>query len=308
MFGNQRVKSADAVAVPCIGFGTMPLCVCYPSERPTLQDAASIIHSALDAGIRFFDTADSYCKDASDMHYGEKLLAKALSSYRDQSVVEKVVVATKGGMIRPGGMWRPHCSPSHLTETMAASTKALERESIVLWQMHHFQEDRYRLEDSLAAVKEAVDAGRIRFVGLCNVSVQQIERARRVVDIVSVQNQLSLWNRKPERDGVLEYCLREKLVFMPHGCLGGTPARKGNKSLNEFPTLLKLANQKHISPQVLVLAYFKQKWPCILHIPGARSSAHIQDCWSACSVWLTSEEMKVMDSLGSQGRGKRMGR
>jgi pyridoxine 4-dehydrogenase len=234
------------VSVSAIGLGAMPMSL---STRPPEPQSIDVIYRALDLGITFIDTADSYCKDESDKHHSEQLIHKALQTYNGD--VSHVVVATKGGLMRPNGNWTRNGNPQHLRETIRISFEALGgNKPIDVWQYHAPDPD-YTIEESLAPAKEAVEAGLIRFVGVSNFSVEQIKRARDVVDIVSVQNQYNPWYRQPEFDGVLEYCENESLTFLPWSPFGGSRRHQG---LEDFEAIAKLAKEKGVSVYGIVLA------------------------------------------------------
>ena len=202
-----------------IALGAMPLSI---SGRPAESQAIATIHRALDLGVNLIDTSDAYCQDESDKHHNERLIHKAIQQYSGDT--SRVLVATKGGLMRPNGAWTQNGNPQHLRKTIRESHAALGgQEPIDLWQ-YHSPDPNYSIEDSLTPAKEAVDEGLIRFVGVSNFSVEQIKRAREVVEIVSVQNQYNPWHRQPESDGVLEYCQTEGLTFLPWSPLGGQSA------------------------------------------------------------------------------------
>ena len=275
------------IEVSAIGYGAMHLSL---EGRPDEEDAVEVLHHALDRGVTFIDTADSYCIDERDKHHNEKLIAKALEQY--EGSLNGVIVATKGGMVRPEGRWVRNGQPDHIREAIWESYRALGGGSpIQLWQ-HHAPDDDVQIEKSLKPVTEAVDDGIIRYVGLSNYSVEQIEQAREVVDVVSVQNQYSPWHRKPEEDGVLEYCEEEGLTFLPYSPLGG---RGRAKQLDEYEGLAQVAAEKDVSPQRVVLAWLMAKSPCILPIPGASRLSSIEDSLGAVDVQLTEEEMRRID-------------
>src|SRR5690606_18105473 len=142
-------------------------------------------------------TADCYCLGSEDMHHNEELIAEALKSFSGDT--SKVIVATKGGIVRPDGAWRPSGNPDYLRRTISESAEILGK-PIALWQ-HHAPDDSYPVETSLEPVVEAVSEGLIERVGVSNYSVDQLERARGLLTIVSVQNQYNLWHRRPEQDG-----------------------------------------------------------------------------------------------------------
>ncbi len=276
------------LAVSAIGFGAMHLSL---AGRPPEAQGLAVIHRALDLGVLLFDTADAYCRDETDKHHNEKLLHRALESYDGDT--SGVVVATKGGLMRPGGSWTRNGHPDHLRKTIRESYEALGGdEPIPLWQ-HHAPDPDYRVETSLAAAAEAVRDGLIRFVGVSNYSVEQIERARAVVEVVSVQNQYNPWHRRPERDGVLDYCAREGLTFLPWSPLGGN-SRAG--TLHRIEGLAALAREKGVSPQRLVLAWLMARAPCVLPIPGATRLETLDDALAAVALPLTEADVRRIDA------------
>ncbi len=275
------------VSISAIGLGGMPLSL---RGRPPESQAIEVIHRALDLGVTLIDTADSYCQDESDKHHNEQLIAKVLQKY--QGDISQVVVATKGGLMRPNGNWTRNGNPDHLRETIRVSFESLGGEKpIDVWQ-YHAPDPNYTIEESLTPVKEAVAAGLIRFVGVSNFSVEQIQRARDVVDIVSVQNQYNPWQRQPEFDGVLDYCEKNSLTFLPWSPLGGS--RRVSR-LEDIPEISHLAQEKGVSVYAVVLAWLRTKSPCIVPIPGASKTSSIEDSVRSLQVKLSPEEVQRID-------------
>lgn len=271
------------ITINRIGLGAMPLSI---AGRPAEERSIAVIHRALDLGVTFLDTADAYCLDETDKHHNERLIAKALRTY--QGDVSRVIVATKGGLIRPGGDWVVDGNPARLRKAIQRSYEALGGEKpIDLWQWHA-PDPHYALEESLQPVKEAQAKGVIRHIGLSNVSVEEIERVREMVEIVSIQNQYNPWNRSVEQNGVLDYCEREQLTFLPWGPLGGS--RRVKTLARDFPQLAALARDKAITPHRLVLAWMLHKSPCIVLIPGATRVESIEDSIAALDVKVTDVE------------------
>lgn len=280
---TKQLGNTD-ITVSAIGLGGMPMSL---SSRPSESQSISVIHRALDLGVTLIDTADSYCQDESDKHHNEKLIAKALAQYSGDT--SKVIVATKGGLMRPQGSWTRNGNPHHLRKTIRESFEALGgQKPIDLWQYHSPDPD-YSIAESLTPAKEAVAAGTIRFVGVSNFSVEQIKRARDTVEIVSVQNQYNPWYRQPESDGVLEYCESENLTFFPWSPLGGS--RRVSR-LAEMPAIANLAREKNVSVYCLVLAWLRAKSPCVLPIPGASKISSIEDSVRAIDLKLTDAELQ----------------
>jgi pyridoxine 4-dehydrogenase len=258
--------------------------------RPPESQAIDVIHRAVDLGVTLIDTADSYCKDESDKHHNERLIAKALQQYDGD--VSQVTVATKGGLMRPNGSWTRNGNPDHLRETIRTSFEALGgSKPIDVWQ-YHAPDTNYTIEEALTPAKEAVKEGLIRFVGVSNFSVEQIQRARDVVEVVSVQNQYNPWHRQPESDGVLEYCETEGLTFFPWSPLGGS-RRVGN--LEDISAIAELAKEKGVSAYRIVLAWLRAKSPCIVPIPGASKISSLEDSVGAVEVKLSEEEVGRID-------------
>lgn len=274
--------------ISAIGLGGMPLSL---SGRPTESQAIAVIHRALDLGVTLIDTADSYCQDQSDKHHNEELITKAIQQYTGD--IRAVTVATKGGLMRPQGAWTRNGNPHHLRKTIRESFEALGgQKPIDLWQ-YHAPDPSYTIEEALAPAKEAVAEGIVRFVGVSNFSVEQIKRARDIVEIASVQNQYNPWHREPESDGVLEYCETEKLTFFPWSPLGGS---RRVRSLEDMPAIAKLAAEKNVSVYCIVLAWLMAKSPCIVPIPAATKLSSIEDSVKAIDVKLTDEEIQQISA------------
>ncbi len=288
---QTRTLGPTDVEVSEIGFGAMHLSL---AGRPPEAEALAVLHRVLDLGVTFIDTADSYCRDESDKHHGERLVRKALDAYGGDAA--RVVVATKGGLMRPEGRWVRNGDPEHIRRTIRESVEALGGPPIQLWQ-HHGPDPEVPVEASLEPVREAVDEGLIEHVGVSNYSVAQIERAREVVEVVSVQNQYSPWHRRPERDGVLDYCEAHDLAFLPWGPLGG---RRRAKDLDAFEGLVALAGEKGISPQRLVLAWLMARSPAVLPIPGASRVETAEDSLAAVAVTLTGDEVRRIERAVEQ--------
>jgi aryl-alcohol dehydrogenase-like predicted oxidoreductase len=284
---ETKQLSNTGVYVSIIGLGGMPMSL---SNRPPESQSINVIQRALELGVTFIDTADSYCKDETDKHHNERLIHKALQTYNGDT--SNVIVATKGGLMRPNGSWTRNGNPHHLRETIRVSFEVLGgNKPIDIWQ-YHSPDPEYSIEESLTPAKEAVTAGMIRFVGVSNFSVEQIKRARDVVDIVSVQNQYSPWQRQPEFDGVLEYCETEGLTFLPWSPFGGS--RRHDK-LEEISAIAQLAKAKGVSVYNIVLAWLRAKSPCILPIPGASKISSIEDTVRSVDLELSDQEVQIID-------------
>ncbi|MBD1823520.1 aldo/keto reductase [Cyanobacteria bacterium FACHB-DQ100] len=270
-----------------IGLGGMPMSI---RDRPPEDQSIATIHKALELGVTLIDTADAYCRDESDKHHNEKLIYKALQQYTGDK--SQVMIATKGGLMRPNGSWTQNGNPDHLRKTIRESFEALGGDKpIDIWQ-YHSPDPNYSIKDALTPAKEAQNAGIVRYVGVSNFSIDQLKQARDVVEIVSVQNQYNPWHRNPEYDGVLEYCEAEGITFLPWSPLGGMSRVK---QLQQFTGMTDLAAEKGLSIYSLLLAWMLSKSPCIVPIPGASRPETIADSIKAAQVRLEPPEIAIVE-------------
>jgi len=204
--------------------------------------------------------------------------------------IKDLVIATKGGLTRPGpGQWVPNGRPEYLTRCVENSLKRLQLERIDLYQLHRI-DPKVPMEESLGALKKMQEAGKIRHIGLSEVSAEEIDRARKVLPIVSVQNQYNIGNRKWEK--TLTYCEKEGLGFMPWSPIGGNRGLKDN-------ALEAAARDYHASVVQLALAWLLHRSPAMLPIPGTSSVAHLEENMAAAKLKLTAEDWKRVDALAS---------
>jgi aryl-alcohol dehydrogenase-like predicted oxidoreductase len=266
-----------------IGLGAMPMSL---SGRPPEERSIRTIHAALDAGVNLIDSADAYSVDDSDVGHNERLIAKALRGRRDG-----VIVATKGGHTRPGGAWELDGRPEHIRAACEASLEALETDRIDLYQYHR-PDPRVPYAETIGAFKELQDAGKVRWVGLSNANVEQIELAASIVDIVAVQNQLSLEYTSPIGKGEVEYCHRHGIAFLAWSPLGGIP-RAGEAPGRHGP--VRAAAEAHgVSPQRVALAWLLSLSPAVIPIPGASRPQSIEDSVRAVDLELTADELEAI--------------
>lgn len=280
----KRTLGTSGILVNPIGLGGMPMSL---AGRPPEAQSVATIHAALEAGVDFIDTADVYCVDNSDIGHNERLIAKALREWRGHDVL----VATKGGLERPGGAWTTNGRPEHLQQACDRSLAALGVERIALYQLHAPDDD-VPLEDSVGALAALRSAGKIAHVGLSNVSVDEIERARRIVPVVSVQNRCNVYDRRAFADGVIAYCERRGLAFLPWSPVGG--GRDRNR-LAEDTTLGEIAERHGVSRHRVALAWLLAKSPCIVPIPGASKPAHAADSAAAMDLELSSADLAELE-------------
>jgi aryl-alcohol dehydrogenase-like predicted oxidoreductase len=280
MTSNRKLAGRDVFP---IGLGGMPMSLAgHPPEERSIR----AIHAALDAGVNVIDTADAYCTDEHDVGHNERLIAQALRGRRDG-----VIVATKGGHTRPGGAWALDGSPAHLRSACEASLRALETDRIDLYQYHR-PDPKVPYEESIGAIKELQDEGKIRWVGISNANVEQIDLACSIVDVVSVQNQLSLEYRSPIGKGEVEECERRGIAFLPWSPLGGIP--KAADAPGQHEAVTAAAREHDVSPQQVALAWLLSLSPCVIPIPGTTRPESILDSVAAAELELSDDELAAI--------------
>ncbi|MEO6876691.1 MAG: aldo/keto reductase [Opitutaceae bacterium] len=270
---SGRLKLGGDLTVHRLGFGSMRLTgegVWGEPKDPAV--ARRVLRKAVDLGVNLIDTADSYGPEVS-----ERLIAEALHPYP-----KGLVIATKGGLTRSGpAQWAPVGRPEYLRQCVEMSLRRLKIDRIDLYQLHRI-DPKVPMGESLGALKELQRAGKIRHIGLSEVSVPEIIRARRLVKIVSVQNLYNLSNRQSE--AVVEYCTKHNLGFIPWFPLAaGKMTRSGGR-------LAKAAAQHGATRSQLALAWLLHRSPVILPIPGTSSVEHLQENIGAAALQLTDEE------------------
>jgi len=230
--------------------------------RPEAAVSHEVIHGAIDAGINFIDTADVYCMNHEDIGHNERLIAEALAQHPRG---HEVLVATKGGLERPNGQWTLNAHPDHLLEACDASLRALGTDCISLYQLHA-PDPKVPFAESVGALQQLQEMGKIAHVGLSNVTVEQIQEAQGIVDIVSVQNRCNIIDRSAFEEGVVAYCEAQQIAFLPYCPVGG---RAQKEALGDHPVLTEIASRFAASPQQVALAWLLQQSPVVIPIPGA---------------------------------------
>lgn len=272
--------TTGTVEVSAIGLGEMPLSV---TDRPDRDRAVRTVRAALDAGVTLIDTADAYSLDASDFGHGEELVAEALGDR-----IGEVLVATKGGHTRGAdGGWAIDGSPDYLRRACDASLKRLGVDAIGLYQ-HHRPDPRVPYEDTIGALKELYDAGKIRMAGISNADPDQIRTAQGILGgaLVSVQNQFAPDFRSSEPE--LELCAELGLAFLPWSPLGGIGKAGRIARQADFAAV---AEAHGVSPQQVCLAWMLAKAPVVIPIPGSSRPETITDSAAAADLRLTDEEL-----------------
>jgi aryl-alcohol dehydrogenase-like predicted oxidoreductase len=255
--------------------------------RPPEDEAVRLLHAALDAGIDFLDTADAYCQGDGDLGHNERLLARALQDRPPGSVL----VATKGGMERPGGRWLVNGSPEHLKRSCEASLKALGVEAIALYQLHR-PDLRVPFADSVGALAELRDAGKVLHVGLSNVSVDQVRTASAIVPVVSVQNRCHPYDRGAWQDGVIRHCEESGIAFLAYSPVGGMRDRD---LVAQDPVLGEIGRAHGVAPQQVALAWLLAASPVLIAIPGATRLASALGSAAAMDLELTEEDRATLE-------------
>ena len=274
---SKTFKIGGEIVVNRLGFGAMqitgPGVWGPPRDR---GEALRVLKRLPELGIDFIDTADSYGPDVS-----EELIREALHPYKG------LLIATKAGFTRSGpNMWHVNCRPEHLIASAKKSREKLGVEQITLWQLHRIA-GRVPRAEQFGAVKQLLDEGVIRFAGLSEVSVADIEQASNVFPVATVQNAYNLADR--ESDDVVDYCAANGIGFIPYYPLGdGELARPGGP-------LDKLAKAKGATVGQVALAWLLKRSPAMLPIPGTSKVAHLEENAKAADLTLTDEEFASLD-------------
>ena len=278
----RRSLGMDGPLVSAVGYGGMHLSI---QDRPSEEQGIRVIQAAADAGVTLIDTADVYCLDHNDIGHNERLIARALKGREAQQ--ERVIVATKGGLTRPSGRWETDGRPEHLRKACERSLQSLGVECIDLYQLHS-PDPRVPLAESVGALADLQTEGKIRWVGLSNVSVPQIWEATSIVPVASVQNRLNPFFREALSQGVVEYCESRGIGFLAYSPIGGG---RLNRKLPKHPVLQPIATRLGVTPHALVLAWVLARSPAVIVIPSARTVEHALDSVSAAEIELSESDL-----------------
>jgi pyridoxine 4-dehydrogenase len=279
---NFTFSIGGDLPVKRLGFGAMRLTGegiwGWPPDR---ENARKVLRRAIELGVNLIDTADAYGPETDEL-----LIAEALHPYP-----KGLVIATKGGQTRPGSNeWRQDGRPEYLKQCVENSLRRLRLERIDVYQLHRV-DPKVPMEESLGALKEMQTAGKIRHIGLSEVSPEQVERARKIVPIVTVQNRYNITDRK--WDNTLAFCEKERIGFMPWAPVGGT---RGMTNV----ALEKAAKDHGATIYQLGLAWLLHRSPVMLPIPGTSSLAHLDENMAARKIQLSAEEWKTIDTLANR--------
>jgi aryl-alcohol dehydrogenase-like predicted oxidoreductase len=286
---TMKYRTIGDRKVSAIGLGGMPMSI---EGRPDEERSIATIHAALEVGITFFDTADAYHRDAGEVGHNESLIAKAIASYDGDT--SQVLIATKGGHLRPGdGRWTLNGEPGYLKAAAEASRKRLGVEQIGLYQFHR-PDPSVPYGDSVGAVRDLLDEGIIAMAGISNANPEQIRQAQDILGgrLVSVQNQFSPSFRSSEPE--LKLCDELGIAFLPWSPLGGisSAAALGER----FGAFNTIAEARGVSPQVVCLAWELHKSGYVVPIPGSSRPETIRDSATAVDFALSDEEFATLDA------------
>ncbi|GAA4616303.1 aldo/keto reductase [Actinoallomurus liliacearum] len=285
----MRTRRIGDVQVGAIGLGGMPMSI---DGRPEESRSIATIHAALDAGVTLIDTADAYSLGADDVGHNESLIAGALASYGGDA--SDVLVATKGGHTRTAdGGWARDGSPEHLRRACEASLKRLGVEAIGLYQFHR-PDPAVPYAESVGAIRDLLDEGKIRMAGISNANPDQIRQAQEILGgrLASVQNEFSPRFRSSEPE--LRLCDELGIAFLPWSPLGGIP--KAGDLGSAHSAFGRVAQAHGVSPQQVCLAWMLAKSPVVVPIPGSSRPETIRDSVAAADLELTPEELAELDA------------
>ncbi|MBK6016344.1 aldo/keto reductase [Streptomyces sp. MBT53] len=291
----MRYRALGDLRVSAVGLGAMPLSL---PGRPDGRRALATVHAALDAGVTLLDTADSYHLPGAEPGHNERLIARALASYGGDT--SDVLVTTKGGRGRPAdGSWTVTGSPRHLKAAAESSLQRLGVDAIGLYQLHKPDPD-VPYEESVGALRELLDEGKIRLAGISNTDTGLIRRAHAILGdrLVSVQNQYSPAVRDSEPE--LRLCAELGLAFLPWSPLGGISRSSldgpqdpdGATGSTAFHSV---AREHGVSPQQVCLAWLLAKSPTVIPIPGASRPESVRDSTQAAELTLTTAQLTRLD-------------
>ncbi|MFT5425669.1 MAG: aryl-alcohol dehydrogenase-like predicted oxidoreductase [Gammaproteobacteria bacterium] len=282
---KYRQLDNTSIEVFAIGLGGMPLSL---DGRPDETQALSVIDAFVDGGGNFIDTGNVYCVDDSDVGHNEKLIAKALSKLVDST---NIIVTTKGGLRRPKGAWTVDASPAWLRQSCEKSLVDLNTDSIFLYQLHA-PDPEVPLTDSVGELERLKSEGKIQHIGLSNVTVEHIQLALSITNIMSVQNKCNLFEKTSFKNGVVKFCEKSNITFIAHSPVGG---HFGHTQRADNTLLKKLAEKHEVSAYQIMIAWLLNKSSSILAIPGASKRSSITDSLKAINVEFSKEDMQLLD-------------
>lgn len=283
----KRAIGRTGINVHPIGYGAWPL---SNVNRPPEEQALEVIARAVESGVDLIDTADAYCLDEHDFGHNERLIRKALDAIGDKG---EVTVATKVGSLRPGGAWTRCGRPEHIKNACEDSLKRLGVDTITLYQLHAPDEN-VPIEDSVGAMRDLQEAGKVAHLGMSNFDLDQLERAQREARIESLQNQCNPWTRGDVDSGLVERCREMDVTYIAWYPVGG---EIGHRACASHPVLKALSTKYGASPYQLLLAWLLGLGDHVLPIPGATRPTSIQDSARAADLEVEAADLEAIGAL-----------
>lgn len=278
---SETITLGGELTVNRLGYGAMRITgygIWGPPEDEGL--ARQVVRRAVEAGVNFIDTADSYGPDVS-----ERLIAEALRPYP-----KDLIIATKGGQLRSGPWeWLQDGRPEHLRKALEGSLQRLGLDAIDLYQFHR-PDPNFPFEESVGELVRLKEEGKIRLIGLSNISLEQLAAAQKLTPIASIQNRFNLEDRSS--DALLEAAEKQGIAFLPWAPLGGTPGPVGGR-------IAHLAQARGVTPNQMLLAWLLALSPMMLPIPGTGSLEHLEENLAAASLKLTPDELAQINEASS---------
>lgn len=284
----RREIGRTGIEVSAIGLGAWQL---SNVNRPPRAQAIELIHRALEAGVDLIDTADAYCRDENDFGHNECLIREALDAWNGTG---EVTVMTKVGRTRPGGRWVTDARPEYIKTACDANLERLGLESIFLYQLHRVDAE-IPFEDTLGALADLREAGKIRHIGLSNVSRAQVEQAQALIRVESVQNCCNPWAREDVDSGLITRCAETGVTYFPWHPVGG---EEGHRAAASNPVLRELASKYETTPYQLLIAWLLGLGSHVIPIPGATRVASILDNLKATKLDVAREDLARIGAIG----------
>ncbi len=288
----QRELNGTGLKVNAVGLGAMPLSI---AGRPDEREAYAVIEAFVEAGGNFIDTANVYCLDDSELGHNERLIDRALRRIGKR---DEVVIATKGGLRRPGGAWTVDGSPEWLRSSCEKSLKDLNTDIITLYQLHAV-DPQVDFRISLGALIRLKEEGKILHIGLSNIGPEHLKTALAYTPIASVQNRCNPFYKQDFRKGLfrnalIQLCKDKGITYLPHSPVGG---HHGHLRLPRDPLLQRLSAKYEASPYRIALAWLLHKGEHIIVIPGASKVSSVRDSARAVDITLAQEDIEAIDQM-----------
>jgi aryl-alcohol dehydrogenase-like predicted oxidoreductase len=283
----MREIGRTGIKVVPIGLGAMPLSI---EGRPGEADAFKVIEAFVKLGGNFIDTANVYCLDDTDIGHNERLIHRALTRLGEQ---DRIIVATKGGLRRPQGRWVIDGDPAWIRESCEKSLKDLHVDAITLYQLHAVDPE-FGWQPSVEALVRLREEGKIRHIGLSNVSLDTLRSALAHAPIQSVQNRCNPFAKDDFDNGMIEFCRSRGISYIPHSPVGG---HSEHRDLAQNDLLQRLATKYGASAYCIALAWLLAKGGHFLPIPGASRVASVEDSMRALNLRLDPADIQAIDAL-----------